>query len=161
MRAPPISARPRRFAIRVNPDVDARTHPYISTGLHEHKFGVPMREAPELYRQGAASRYLKAAGVSVHIGSQIIDVGPFREAMQRVAALVRALRRRWPRHPLTSMPAAAWASRTPRNSEGNFPARLKSYAAAIHPSAAAVSEFMYYLNLDALSLVQQESYSLA
>ena len=42
------------FAIRVNPDVDARTHPYISTGLHEHKFGVPMREAPELYRQGAA-----------------------------------------------------------------------------------------------------------
>ena len=68
------------------------THPYISTGLHEHKFGVPMREAPELYRQGAASRYLKAAGVSVHIGSQITDVAPFREAMQRVASLVRSLR---------------------------------------------------------------------
>ncbi len=71
--------------MRVNPDVDAGTHPYISTGLHEHKFGVPMRDAPELYRQGAASHYLKAAGVSVHIGSQITDVAPFREAMQRVA----------------------------------------------------------------------------
>ena len=45
-----------RFAVRVNPDVDARTHPYISTGLHEHKFGVPMRDASELYRQGASFR---------------------------------------------------------------------------------------------------------
>ena len=81
-----------RFAIRVNPDVDAGTHPYISTGLHEHKFGVPMHDAPELYRQGAASPYLTAAGVSVHIGSQITDVAPFRKAMQRVASLVRSLR---------------------------------------------------------------------
>ena len=52
----------------------------------------PCAKRPELYRQGAASRHLKAAGVSVHIGSQIIDVDPFREAMQRVASLVRALR---------------------------------------------------------------------
>ena len=87
---PLIFARQRAFAIRVNPDVDASTHPYISTGLHEHKFGVPLREAHELYRLGAVSRHLKAAGVSVHIGSQITDLAPFREAMERVASLVRA-----------------------------------------------------------------------
>ena len=119
-----------RFAIRVNPDVDARTHPYISTGLHEHKFGVPMRAAPELYRQGAASRHLKSAGVSVHIGSQIIDVDPFREAMERVAALVRALRHDG--HDIHYVDAGGGLgisyAKTPK---GNFPARVKSYASAI------------------------------
>jgi len=84
--------RKARFAIRVNPHVAARTHPYISTGLHEHKFGVPWRDAPELYRQGAKQRYLEAAGVSVHIGSQITEAGPFRETMQRIASLVQSLR---------------------------------------------------------------------
>ncbi len=80
------------FAVRVNPDVAANTHPYISTGLHEHKFGVPWRDAAELYRQGAGKKYLHAAGVSVHIGSQIDDIDAFGEALQRVAALVRSLR---------------------------------------------------------------------
>ena len=84
--------KPAQFAIRVNPQVAAKTHPYISTGLHKHKFGVPWRDATELYRRGARERYLKAAGVSVHIGSQITDVGPFRETMERVASLVRSLR---------------------------------------------------------------------
>ena len=78
--------RTANFAVRVNPDVTAETHPYISTGLHEHKFGVPWRDAASLYRRGSESRRLKAAGVSVHIGSQITDVGPFREAMDRVAS---------------------------------------------------------------------------
>src|ERR1019366_8457461 len=81
-----------RFAVRANPDVTAETHPYISTGLHEHKFGVPWRDAGELYRLGDSFPYLKAAGVSVHIGSQITEVGPFRESMERVASLVRSLR---------------------------------------------------------------------
>jgi len=81
-----------QFAVRVNPDVTAETHPYISTGLHEHKFGVPWRGAPSLYRRGAENQRLKAAGVSVHIGSQITDLGPFREAMDRVASLVHSLR---------------------------------------------------------------------
>jgi diaminopimelate decarboxylase len=80
------------FAVRVNPDVAANTHPYISTGLHEHKFGVPWRDAPELYRQSAGKKYLRAAGVSVHIGSQIDDIDAFGEALQRVALLVRSLR---------------------------------------------------------------------
>lgn len=79
-------------ALRVNPDVAAETHPYISTGLRKHKFGVPIREARALYAKAAKERYLKARGVSVHIGSQITDVAPFGEAMALVADLVRELR---------------------------------------------------------------------
>ncbi|HZW80331.1 MAG TPA: diaminopimelate decarboxylase [Candidatus Deferrimicrobiaceae bacterium] len=81
-----------RIALRVNPDVAAHTHPYISTGLRKHKFGVPIRNARELYAKASASRYLKVAGVSVHIGSQITDIAPFAEAVVRVVALVRDLR---------------------------------------------------------------------
>jgi diaminopimelate decarboxylase len=80
------------IAVRVNPDVSAKTHPYISTGLHQHKFGVPIPEAQALYAQAAKQPYLKVAGVSVHIGSQITDVGTFQEALERVADLVRVLR---------------------------------------------------------------------
>jgi diaminopimelate decarboxylase len=79
-------------ALRVNPDVAAETHPYISTGLHQHKFGIPIRDARSLYSKATGSRYLKVRGVSVHIGSQITDVAPFGEAMTRVADLVRTLR---------------------------------------------------------------------
>ena len=119
-----------KFAVRVNPDVDARTHPYISTGLHEHKFGVPMRDAPELYHQGSASRYLKPAGVSVHIGSQITDVDPFREAMERVAALVRTLRHDG--NDIRYVDAGGGLGISyGKNPKGKFPARVKSYAAAI------------------------------
>jgi len=81
-----------RVALRVNPDVAADTHPYISTGLHAHKFGVPIGEARRLYAKVAEATHLKAAGVSVHIGSQITDVAPFAETMTRVAELVRELR---------------------------------------------------------------------
>ena len=85
--------RKARIAFRVNPDVPADTHPYISTGLHKHKFGVPIAEARELYARAASLRYLRVAGVSVHIGSQISDVAPFGVAMDRIAELVRQLRR--------------------------------------------------------------------
>src|ERR1700692_1592919 len=80
------------IALRVNPDVPAETHPYISTGLRKHKFGVPVREARSLYAKASAARYLKVAGVSVHIGSQITDARPFADVVDRVAALVRELR---------------------------------------------------------------------
>jgi diaminopimelate decarboxylase len=80
-----------RIALRVNPDVAAETHPYISTGLHKHKFGIPIRQARELYAKAAATGYLKVVGVSVHIGSQIIDVTPFGEAVERVAELISQL----------------------------------------------------------------------
>ena len=79
------------FAFRVNPDVNAGTHPYIATGLHEHKFGVPIGEARALYALAAEQDWLEPIGVSVHIGSQITNVTPFRETMERVLALVRQL----------------------------------------------------------------------
>jgi diaminopimelate decarboxylase len=79
-------------AVRVNPDVAAATHPYISTGLHQHKFGVPIREARALYAKASAAGSLNVRGVSVHIGSQITDIAPFGEAMARVAEFVRQLR---------------------------------------------------------------------
>jgi diaminopimelate decarboxylase len=80
------------MAFRVNPDVAAETHPHISTGLHQHKFGVPIGEARGLSAKASSAPYLQIRGVSVHIGSQITDVGPFSETMSRVADLVRELR---------------------------------------------------------------------
>lgn len=82
-----------RFALRVNPDVFAGTHPYISTGLREHKFGVAIEDARKVYRRAARSKWLDAAGVSVHIGSQIRSVDPFGAALARVAKLVGELRK--------------------------------------------------------------------
>ena len=79
-------------ALRVNPDVAAETHPYISTGLHKHKFGVPIRQARALYAKASGARHVAVRGVSVHIGSQITNVAPFGEAMACVAELVRDLR---------------------------------------------------------------------
>jgi diaminopimelate decarboxylase len=81
------------IALRVNPDVSADTHPYISTGLRQHKFGIPIEEARTLYARAGGTRHLRIAGVSVHIGSQITDVRSFAAAMHRVAELVRELRR--------------------------------------------------------------------
>jgi diaminopimelate decarboxylase len=80
------------IALRVNPDVPANTHPYISTGLHQHKFGVRNMEARAFYARASGSKHLKIAGVSVHIGSQITEVAPFALAMERVAELVGELR---------------------------------------------------------------------
>ena len=79
-------------ALRVNPDVSAKTHPYISTGLHQHKFGVPIPEAPVFTLRQRGIPYLRVAGVSVHIGSQITDLTSFTDALSRVAELVRELR---------------------------------------------------------------------
>lgn len=81
-----------RIGLRVNPEVSTRTHPYISTGLRKHKFGIPIERASRLYARAAAGSNLDVSGVSVHIGSQITEVEPFGIAMQRVAALVRELR---------------------------------------------------------------------
>ena len=81
-----------RIALRVNPDVFAETHPYISTGLHQHKFGIPIEQARRLYARAAQMKFVEIAGVSVHIGSQITDVKPFAATMERVAELTRALR---------------------------------------------------------------------
>ncbi|HLH33996.1 MAG TPA: diaminopimelate decarboxylase [Alloacidobacterium sp.] len=81
-----------RVALRVNPDVFAETHPYISTGLREHKFGIDIRQARAVYKTAAKHKFLEPCGVSVHIGSQIRSVDPFGAAAERVAQLVRDLR---------------------------------------------------------------------
>jgi diaminopimelate decarboxylase len=80
------------FALRVNPDVDASTHPYISTGLSRHKFGIALSEAAEVYHRARGLRYLSAEGVSCHIGSQILDPSPIFEAVDKVLALAAELR---------------------------------------------------------------------
>jgi diaminopimelate decarboxylase len=80
------------FALRVNPDVDASTHPYISTGLRDHKFGIEIGTAKEVYGRARALRNLEAAGVSCHIGSQMLDPSPVMEAVGKVLDLVEELR---------------------------------------------------------------------
>ena len=81
-----------RIALRVNPDVSAETHPYISTGLSAHKFGIGIALARAVYARAATMPSIETAGVSVHIGSQIRQVEPFAEALGKTLALVRDLR---------------------------------------------------------------------
>jgi diaminopimelate decarboxylase len=78
-------------SIRVNPDVDANTHPYISTGLKANKFGVPMADAFELYKKAAAMPDLRVVGIDCHIGSQITETSPLAEAAEKMLALVDKL----------------------------------------------------------------------
>ena len=80
-------------SLRVNPDVDAKTHPYIATGLKENKFGVAYTDAPAVYRRARELPHLWIEGVDCHIGSQLTTVAPFIAALERVLALVDALAR--------------------------------------------------------------------
>lgn len=81
-----------RFSLRVNPDVDAATHPYISTGLRDHKFGIDIAEAPAVYHRSKVFRHLRASGVDCHIGSQIVDYSSILEAAGKVMDLIGKLR---------------------------------------------------------------------
>ena len=78
-------------SLRVNPDVDAKTHPYISTGLKDNKFGIAIEDALQVYQSIADSGHLTVEGVDCHIGSQLTDVSPFVDALDRVLALVDRL----------------------------------------------------------------------
>lgn len=78
-------------SVRVNPDVDANTHPYISTGLKENKFGVDIDSAPEVYRRAASLANINIIGVDCHIGSQLTEVSPFLDALDRVLTLIDLL----------------------------------------------------------------------
>jgi len=80
-----------RISVRVNPDVDARTHPYISTGLKDNKFGVSAEETLSLYRQAAACTGIEIVGIDSHIGSQITAIEPYLDAAERVLDLVSAI----------------------------------------------------------------------
>lgn len=79
-------------AIRVNPDVDAKTHEKIATGKKENKFGIPIDRAPAIYAEAASLPGIEVVGIDVHIGSQLVDLEPFRQAYLKVADLTRALR---------------------------------------------------------------------
>jgi diaminopimelate decarboxylase len=79
-------------ALRVNPDVDPKTHPYIATGLRQSKFGIPIPEAFDLYRGMRALRNVEPVGVHAHIGSQITQITPFYESLSKVVPLVKDLR---------------------------------------------------------------------
>jgi diaminopimelate decarboxylase len=78
-------------SMRVNPDVDAKTHPYISTGLKENKFGILMEQALDAYQQAADSAYLNVQGVDCHIGSQLTDIQPYVDALDRLLVLIDQL----------------------------------------------------------------------
>lgn len=78
-------------SLRINPDVDARTHPYISTGLAGNKFGIPHQNAVAAYRKAASLPNLRAIGIGCHIGSQILDTAPLEEALDRVLELAQSL----------------------------------------------------------------------
>jgi diaminopimelate decarboxylase len=80
-----------QIALRVNPDIDPQTHPYISTGLRENKFGIGIGEALEQYTVAASLKNLLVAGVSCHIGSQVTQVSPFVDALKKLKALIKQL----------------------------------------------------------------------
>lgn len=89
-----VAARTGRVApvsVRINPDVDARTHPYISTGLNSNKFGLSVETAMSVYRQAAADPHIRVSGVACHIGSQLTELGPYSDALGRVLDFVEAL----------------------------------------------------------------------
>lgn len=82
------------ISFRVNPDVDPKTHPYISTGLRKNKFGVPHSDALRLYEEANGMENVEVIGIAAHIGSQLTDVSPFREAAERLGSLIKEIRAR-------------------------------------------------------------------
>ena len=121
--------RKARFALRVNPDVFAETHPYISTGLREHKFGIDIRRGLALYKSVAGNRWLEAHGISVHIGSQIRSADPFGAALERVHRLVRQLDRAG--IPLCSIDAGGGLGIDYHGGSFDAAAKVREYAQAL------------------------------
>ncbi|MFI5089831.1 MAG: diaminopimelate decarboxylase [Terriglobales bacterium] len=117
-----------QVALRVNPHIETETHPYISTGLREHKFGVAIEQAREIYARIRKEKYLEAAGISVHIGSQITDMEPFRQAMLRVAELARQLTADGHRIRYVDAGGGLGVS---YQGEDDFPACVQAYAQAV------------------------------
>ena len=123
-----------RFALRVNPDVFTETHPYISTGLRDHKFGIDIRKALKIYKKAAGSRWLEPHGVSVHIGSQILSAEPFGAAMKRVSKLLRQLEREG--IALQTVDAGGGLGINYHSGKFDATAKVREYAAAIENALA-------------------------
>ncbi|MBX9706179.1 MAG: diaminopimelate decarboxylase, partial [Gammaproteobacteria bacterium] len=85
--------KPAAVSIRVNPDVDAHTHPYIATGLQENKFGIAVEDAMALYQHAKTLSHIKLHGIDCHIGSQITELAPFLAALDKVLALMQQLKK--------------------------------------------------------------------
>jgi diaminopimelate decarboxylase len=81
------------ISLRVNPDVDAKTHPYISTGLKENKFGIPSDTVYETYQYAASLSNLDVVGIDCHIGSQLTETKPFVDALDRVIVMIEELKK--------------------------------------------------------------------
>jgi diaminopimelate decarboxylase len=126
--------RKARFALRVNPDVFAETHPYISTGLREHKFGIDIRRAAALYESAAGKRWLEPHGVSVHIGSQIRSAAPFGAALDRVHKLVKQLARQG--IAIRSIDAGGGLGIDYHAGNSDPAARVREYASAVDEALA-------------------------
>ena len=134
------------IAIRVNPDVDAKTHAKITTGKSENKFGIPLKNAAAAYAAAARFRHLEIRGVQMHIGSQLTTIGPFREAVEKVIPFVEQLQQRYGisyfsigggigivyQDALASGPAAWWDAQP----EGTRPLTPETYGAALTPLLA-------------------------
>src|SRR6185369_6361576 len=116
------------------PDVFAETHPYISTGLSEHKFGIAITQARAIYRRAAKSKWLEPYGVSVHIGSQIRKVDPFAAALERVTALVAELRR--DKHNIRTVDAGGGLGIDYSDAPFDAPHQVERYAAALNKGLA-------------------------
>ena len=122
-----------RVSLRVNPDIDARSHPYISTGLRDNKFGVEIGAAPDILRRARRRPGIEVSGVQCHIGSQITDLEPLRRAASELAGLSRALL------------AEGFALRTIDlgggigiDYQGDDPAPVEAFAAAVLPAIAGL-----------------------
>ena len=139
-------------SMRVNPDVDPRTHPYISTGLRENKFGVASEDALRLYRKAAASRHLQVVGIDFHVGSQLTEVAPFVAALDKALELVDALAREGialhhidlggglgiryrDERPAVAGGVPRAAARPPRGSAAEDPARTGAHARRATPAS--------------------------
>lgn len=136
------------IALRVNPNVDAKTHKYISTGKSENKFGIEFDAIPEAYARAAAFPHVELRGIQMHIGSQLTTVQPFVEAVEKVAPLVRELKTRhglqfWSigggigiiyQNSLASGKPAWWSTQDP----GAKPLTIEEYATALVPSLREV-----------------------
>ena len=118
-----------RIALRVNPDIDAKSHPYISTGLKHNKFGVDIGRAEELYEKARRLRNLAVTGVQAHIGSQILDPEPLAETARELAALARRLLDR--RFALETLDIGGGVGIAEPENEGLSP---QDYAAAVLPA---------------------------
>lgn len=135
------------MALRVNPDVPAETHPYISTGLREHKFGVPIGEARSLYKKAAAHKWLRVSGVSVHIGSQINSILPFGMAVERAGELVRDLARDG--HKIRFLDAGGGLGISYDEQEfARFPEFVQQYASAIRARLKPLGKLRPHLLLE-------------